>query len=101
MKRRRFLVEEMKEKMGRILLAHGTPLMAVSSFCYLRQTLSSTDNYWPEVKRNLRRAQGKWGRLENILGREGADKRMEGRIYVAVVQAVILFGYETWLLDSH
>ena len=35
------------------------------------------------------------------MGREGADKRMEGRIYVAVVQAVILFGYETWLLDPH
>ena len=32
-----------------------------------------------------------------ILVREGSDKRTVGRFYVAVVQAVLLFGYETWL----
>ena len=31
-----------------------------------------------------------------MLGREGADDRTAGRFYVAVVQAVILFGLETW-----
>ena len=38
------------------------------------------------------------GRLENILGREGEDKRTAGRFYEAVVQAVLLFGSETWVL---
>ena len=33
-----------------------------------------------------------------ILGREGEDRRMEGRFYVTVVQAVLLFGSETWFL---
>ena len=51
-----------------------------------------------EVEQNLQRAQGKWGRLENILGREGADKITVERFYVAVVQAMILFGYDTWVL---
>ena len=41
---------------------------------------------------------GKWVRLAKILVREGADKRTMGRFYVAVVQAVILFGYKTWVL---
>ena len=33
-----------------------------------------------------------------ILVREGADKRPTGRFYVAVVQAVILFGSKAWVL---
>ena len=47
---------------------------------------------------NLKRAQGKWGQMENILGREGEDRKTVGRFYVEVVQAVLLFGSETWVL---
>ena len=74
----RLVVEEMEEQIGRIFLAYGTPLMAVSSFRYLGRTLSSTNNYWSTEEQNLRRAQGKWGRLTKILGREGADKKTSG-----------------------
>ena len=72
--------------------------MAFSSFRYLVQTLSSTGNDWPAVEQNLRRAHGKWGRLTNILGREGGYNRTAGRFCVAVVQAVLLFGSEIWFL---
>ena len=41
---------------------------------------------------------GKVGKMVNILGSEGADKRTAGIFYVAVVQAVILFWSETWVL---
>ena len=33
-----------------------------------------------------------------ILSREGADKRVSGNFFNAVVQAVLLFGVETWVL---
>ena len=33
-----------------------------------------------------------------ILGREGLDRRTVGMFYVAVVQAVIIFESETWVL---
>ena len=36
--------------------------------------------------------------MTKILVMEGADKRTAGRFYVAVVQAVLLFGSETWVL---
>ena len=36
--------------------------------------------------------------MVKILGREGADKRMVGQLYVAVVQAVLFFGSETWVV---
>ena len=32
------------------------------------------------------------------MGREEADRRTTRRFYVAVVQTVLLFGYETWVL---
>ena len=82
----------------RVFLAYGTPLTEVSSFRYLGQTLSSTDDNWSEVERNLRRARVKWGRMANILVIEVADKRMVGKFYVVVVQAVLLFGSGAWVL---
>ena len=92
------MVEETEEHMGKVLLAYGTPLMAFYSFRYLGRTLSSSNDDWLEMEGNLRRARGKWGRLEKILGREGEDMRTVGRFYVEVVQEVILFGYKTWVL---
>ena len=69
--------------------------MAVSLFQNLGRTLSPTDDDWTDLERNLQRAQGKGGRLTKILGREGADKRMAGRLYMTVVQSVLLFGSYT------
>ena len=78
--------------MGRVFSAYGTPLTAVHSLKYLGHIISSTDDNWTAVYHNLHRAKGKWGEMVRILGREGADRRTTGRFYVAVVQAVILFG---------
>ena len=36
--------------------------------------------------------------MVNILGREGADERMTGKLYAVVVQLVILFGLETLVM---
>ena len=44
-------------------------------------------------------ARGKWERLVKMLGREGSDNIIVGRFYVAVVQEVLLFGDETWVLN--
>ena len=46
----RLVVEEIKEWIGRIFSAYGTPLTAVSSFRYLgRMLLSSNDNWVAEI----------------------------------------------------
>ena len=36
--------------------------------------------------------------MAKVFGREGSDRRTAGRFYVAVVQAVFLFGSKTWVL---
>ena len=51
------------------------------------------------MEQNLGRAQGKCGQLAKILGREGSDRIMMRRFYVVVVQAALLFGSETWVLN--
>ena len=88
---RRLVIEETEECIGRVLLAYGTPLMAVYLFRYLGQMLLSSDDDYPAVGWNIRRARGKWGRPEKILGREGVDKRTVGSFYVVVAQAVLFW----------
>ena len=36
--------------------------------------------------------------MSRVLSREGADKRVSGNFFKAMVQAVLLFGAETWVL---
>ena len=78
-KRQRLVVEETEKRIERVLSAYGTPLMAVYLFRYLGRKFSSSDDNWTAVERNLGRAQGKWGQLEIILGRDGEDRRTVGR----------------------
>ena len=63
---------ETEENMGRIFFVYGTPPMAFHSFKYLGRMLSFSDDDWTAVNQNLSRVQGKWGRMMNILVREGA-----------------------------
>ena len=80
------------------MTAYGIPLALVASFKYLGRFLSKTDGDWPEVVHNLWRARHKWEQPARVLIREGTDARNLGNIYVAVVQAVMLYGSDTWVM---
>ena len=47
---------------------------------------------------NLLKVRKSWGCLSRILCREGAYVRVSGNFFKAVVQAVLLFRAETWVL---
>ena len=51
--------------------------------------------------RNLRKAQKIWARLTRIIGQKGANLTVSGMFFKAVVQAVPLFGSETWVTNPH
>ena len=74
------------------LKSHSDDLGSVDVFKYLGRLMS------PAVTGNIRKALAKWARLSRALGREGVDARLAGKFYVAVVQAVLLFGAETWVV---
>ena len=39
-----------------------------------------------------------WYQLDRILGQEGADTRTSGHFYITVIQAILLFGLEIWVV---
>ena len=88
----------MQENLERAFEAYGVPIESVTEFKYMWRILTATDNYWPAVVGNLGKVRRSWGRLSQVLGREGADPKVSWAFYIAVTQALLLFGLETWVL---
>ena len=97
-KRRRLTETETRGNAERAFHAYGKPMEAVSEFRYLGRLITATDDDWPAVEKNIRKARVSWGRLARVLGREGADPKVLRSLYTAVTQQVLLFGAETWVL---
>ena len=60
--------------------------------------LDRSDDDWPAVLRNIRKARQMWVRLRKMLRREGVDISVSEKFYHALIQAVLLFGGDTWVL---
>ena len=97
-KRRRVEEDKLRDSTERDLDAYGKPIETVNKFKYLGQVITAGDDDWSAVAENLLKARKSWGRLTEILSREGAEKRVLGNFFRAVVQQVLLFGVETWVL---
>ena len=97
-KRRRLTETGTQENAERAFYAYGKPMEAVLEFRYLGRLLTATDDDWPAVAGNIRKAWVRWGRLTRVMGREGADPKVSRIFYTAVTQQVLLFGAETWVL---
>ena len=97
-RRQRNAMMEAKRAMDIQFTAKGSQLERVPTFRYLGRPLSMTDDDWPAIYRNLTRARQKWGRFSRLLKREGANPRISGMFYKAVVQSVLLYGCETWVI---
>ena len=91
---------ETRENSERAFKAYGEPMEAVSEFRYLVRLLTATDDDWPAVSGNINKARRSWGWLARVLGREGADPKVSRTFYIAVTQAVLLLGSETWVLTA-
>ena len=98
-KRRRLAETEVRESTEMDFEVYGGKLQTVPSFKYLRRILTEGDDDWPALAGNLGKAQKSWGRMQRILSREGANKRVSGNFFKAVVQQVLLFGAETWVVS--
>ena len=58
-----------------------------------------TDDNWPAVVRNLENVRAVWRRMTRILSREGAEPQVSGFFFKSVIQSVLLFGAETWIVN--
>ena len=77
--------------------AYVRTLEIMTPFKYLVRSMTELDNDCPTVMGNLRKSQKSWTHLERILGREGSSLRVSGMFFKAVMQAVLIFGSETWV----
>ena len=78
----------------------GTEIERVGYFKYLGRILSEDDNNTKCIEYKIRNARKQWGCIAKILKREGANAIVMARFYVTIVQAVLLYGADTWTVNS-
>ena len=61
--------------------------------------LSQDDDNIQAVRSQLCKARGMWARVGQVLQRENAPPRVSAKFYKAIVQSVLLYGSETWVLS--
>ena len=93
--------EEERATTSRVPSAYGLTLKILPQFKYLGRVVLAADEDWPEVIRNLTKARGVWRRTTRILSREGGRLQVPVLLFKAVVQLVLLFDAETWVVNPH
>ncbi len=79
---------------------HGDVLERVEVFQYLGRLLSQDDDDIQAVRSQLCKARGTWARVGQVLQRENDPPRVSPKFYKTIVQSVLLYGSETWVLSS-
>ena len=80
--------------------AYGEELERVDVFKYLGRLLAYDDNDVQAVRNNIKKARKCWSRVSCVLRAENAPPRVCGMFYKATVQAILLFGSETWNITT-
>ncbi len=71
----------------------------VKVFKYMGWLLAYDDNNTKAMQANLAKACKNWGQVSCVLRAENASSKVCGMFYKATVQAVLLFGSESWKLS--
>src|ERR1700761_8809480 len=79
-----------------VLLGAVGSLECVDKFCYLGDMISCGGGADDAVRNRVKCAWGKFRELAQILTLRGVSWKLKGKIYVACVQSVMVYGSETW-----
>ena len=79
---------------------NGKKIERVHRFKYLGRWLDDRDDDTYAIVDNIRKARNQWNCLARILKREGANAVCMGRFYLVVVQAVLLYGSDSWTITE-
>jgi hypothetical protein len=83
-----------------VFTVNGCQIKNVREFKYLGRILDNRDNDLPAVEQNLRKARQKWGWISRILSKELAKPRVMASFYKAIIQSVLLYGAESWVISQ-
>ena len=77
----------------------GVEIERVTKFKYLGRVVSDDDNYAVAIGTNLKNARTQWVIFKKPLTTECASRRVVGHLYKAIVQLVLIYGSESWILS--
>ena len=97
-KRQRLAAEEDRDVIVRAFSSYRSPLETLISFRDLGQVILAADDNCVAVVKNLSREREVWRKMTCILSKEGAAPWVSGFIFKAMVQAVLLFRSEIWVV---
>jgi hypothetical protein len=87
-----------QQALDHVFTRNRDKLDRVEVFKYLGRLIAHDDVDSQAMRLNLRKARGCWARILCVLRAENASPRMSGMFYKVTVQAVLLYGNETWSL---
>jgi hypothetical protein len=80
-------------------MAYGDKLERLEVFKNLGQLLAYNNNDTQAMQANLAKARKSWGQVSCVLRAENALPKVCGMFYTATLQAVLLFGSESWKMS--
>ncbi len=83
-----------------VFYVHNDANETVSEYKYLGCILSADDKDDAAVSYNIKKASNAWFGMYRILSADGANAHVMAQFYLAIIQAKLLFGSETWVLSQ-
>ncbi len=80
---------------------HGDVFERVEVYKYLRQMMAQDDNDTQAVRAQLWKARTAWAWVGKVLWSENTSPIVAAKFYLAVVQAILLYGSKTWVISPH
>jgi hypothetical protein len=87
-----------QQALDHVFTCNGDELDRVEVFKYLGRLIAHNDVDTQAMRSNLGKARGCWAWISRVLRAENASPRTSGMFYKVTVQAVLLYGSETWTL---
>ena len=79
---------------------NGGEIERVAVFRYLGRLLAENDNNTECIRTQIKKARARWNAVARMLKRVGANVFIISRFYLAIVQAVLLYGADSWTVSA-
>ena len=76
------------------------PLDTTTAFPYLERMVNFNKSDWAALYGNLRKAQRRWGVVAKVTMETEAEVQAWKMVYNAVVQMVLIYGNESWVVTD-
>jgi hypothetical protein len=78
---------------------HSNVLERVEVYKYLGWMMAHDNDDTQAVRAQLRKARATWARVGKVLQGENTPPTVAGKFYLAIVQTILLYGSETWVIS--